>query len=226
MAQAIQNDQPGFDPSVIALLPFPSVLQMMASDLNWTANLGAAFATQGPMLQDSVQRMRQQAYNYGYLKSNDQIVVNTTGTYIDIEPYNPGYIVVPYYDPAVVFYRPWRPGFGVGISFGYGVSIGTFFRPWGWGYSRFAWDRHEVFINNRVWDRHFVSGYRPGVGYVGGRGVYRPEVVRGPVGGPRPEAHALQPRSDGERRAQSMGRPAPRESHGERGRGGHEEHRR
>jgi len=132
MAQAIQNDQPGFDPSVIALLPFPSVLQMMASDLNWTANLGAAFATQGAQLQDSVQRMRQQAYNYGYLKSNDQIVVNNSGNYIDIEPYNPDYVVVPYYDPAVVFYRPWRPGY-VGISFGYRSSDRRVLQPLGLG---------------------------------------------------------------------------------------------
>jgi len=225
LANAIQNDQLGFDPAVQALLPFPSVLQMMASDLNWTANLGAAFATQGDMLQDSVQRMRKQAYDYGYLKSNDQIVVNNSGPYIDIEPYNPGYITVPYYDPAVVFYRPWRPGF-VGLSFGYGVSVGGFFRPWGWGYSRFAWDRHQVFINNRVWDRRIVSGYRPGVGYVGPRGAYRPGVVnRRPVVGvaPHPEPHALQPRSGGERQAAQRGRPAPRESHRGGGDRGHHE---
>jgi hypothetical protein len=110
MANAIQNDQLGFDASVTALLPFPSVLQMMANDMTWTQSVGAAFVTQGPMLQDSVQRMRNQAYNNGYLKSNDQIVVNNNGGYYDIEPYNPAYIAVPYYDPAVVYYRPWRPG--------------------------------------------------------------------------------------------------------------------
>ena len=183
LANAIQNDQLGFDPSVTALLPFPSVLQMMASDMVWTQSLGAAFATQGPMLQDSVQRMRNQAYNNGYLKSNDQIVVNNNGGYYDIEPYNPGYIAVPYYDPAVVYYRPWRPG-GFGISFGYGVGIGGYFAPWGWGASRFAWDRHEVFINNRPWARGgYVGGYRDGDrgrGFYGGgdrgREVYRGEV--------------------------------------------------
>jgi hypothetical protein len=32
-----------WDPSVKALVPFPSVLQMMDSHLDWTENLGEAF---------------------------------------------------------------------------------------------------------------------------------------------------------------------------------------
>lgn len=231
LANAIQNDQLGFDPSVEALLPFPSVLQMMASDMNWTATLGNAFMSQGAQLQDSVQRMRSLAYNNGYLKSNNQIVVTNNGPWTEIAPYNPGYIVVPYYDPAVVYYRPYRAGFG--ISFGYGVGIGTFFSPWGWGGNRFAWDRHEVFVGNRVWDRRVIidrhAGYRPGSVYAGRpvmrpeqRGVYsprpgptmRPEAGRGPVvAGPR-EGHPLENRSNNERRAAERGRPAPRENHG------------
>ena len=50
-------------------------------------------------------------------------------------PVNPDFVVVPYYDPGIVFFAP-RPGFFVGgaIRFGFGVSLGVFFRPWGWGY--------------------------------------------------------------------------------------------
>ena len=40
LANAITGDQLPFDPSVQALLPFPAVLDMMASDLNWTRQLG------------------------------------------------------------------------------------------------------------------------------------------------------------------------------------------
>jgi Protein of unknown function (DUF3300) len=41
LAQAIQNDQLSWDPTVQALLPFPSVLDCMASDMNWTTGLSA-----------------------------------------------------------------------------------------------------------------------------------------------------------------------------------------
>src|SRR5579863_10211652 len=46
LADAIRNDQLPWDPSVQALLPFPSVLDMMNSDMNWTAQLGNAFLAQ------------------------------------------------------------------------------------------------------------------------------------------------------------------------------------
>ena len=184
LAYAIQNDRLGFDPSVEALLPFPSVLQMMASDMSWTNSLGNAFVSQGPLLQDAVQRMRQQAYNNGYLRTNEQIRVVTNGTWTEIAPIDPGYIVVPYYDPAVVYYRQYRPGARFGISFGYGVAIGGFFNPWGWEGNRFAWDRHEVYVNNRVWDRPYivdrhVGGYRNEGRYEDRRGVAsRPDIGR------------------------------------------------
>jgi hypothetical protein len=56
------------------------------------------------------------------------------GPYIQIDPVDPGFIVVPYYDPLVVFAPP-RPGFVVGaaIRFNFGIAIGAAFRPWGWG---------------------------------------------------------------------------------------------
>src|SRR5579883_2758972 len=41
LAAAIQQDQLPWDPSVIALLPFPSVLQYMANNMGWTEQLGA-----------------------------------------------------------------------------------------------------------------------------------------------------------------------------------------
>ena len=200
MARAIQYDSPYLDPAVQALLPFPSVLQMMANDMNWTASVGNAFLSQYEMLQDSVQRMRHRASDNGYFNNtNGQIRLNNNGPWMEIEPIDPGYIVVPYYDPAIVYYRPWRPGARFGISFGYGVSIGSYFGPWGWGGNRFAWDRHQVYINNRPWERRWdnrvttvspYSGYerRPMPGAArpeyrqGDRGRdYRQEQSRGPA---------------------------------------------
>src|SRR5580704_10778252 len=123
LADAIQGDQLPWDPSVQALLPFPSVLDTMAGDLNWTRNLGDAFLAQQQDVMDAVQRERQKAQRYGYLRSNEQVVVSG-GPYITIAPVNPGFIVVPYYDPTIVYFAL-RPGFfvGGGIRFGFGVSI-------------------------------------------------------------------------------------------------------
>ena len=114
LANAIQADQLPWDPSVQALLPFPSVLDMMASDPGWTQQIGSAFMTQQQDVMDAVQRRRAVARNYGYLRTNGQIVVSG-GPFITILPANPNFIVVPAYDPAVVFFPP-RPGFVVEIG--------------------------------------------------------------------------------------------------------------
>src|SRR5579862_3579607 len=67
LARAINEDHLPFDPSVQALLPFPEVLHMMASDPNWTRDLGDQFLGQREAVMDAVQRMRHQAYQFGYL---------------------------------------------------------------------------------------------------------------------------------------------------------------
>ena len=153
LAAAIQQDNLPWDPSVTALIAFPSVLDMMASDMNWTQQLGDAVLAQRPDVMDAVQRLRRQAYDYGYLRDNQDIrVVN--GPYIEIQPVEPGYLYVPRYDPYVVFARP-RAGFFVGgaISFGPRVVIGSAFSPWGWGGPAFGWREHSIIIDRRPWGR-------------------------------------------------------------------------
>jgi Protein of unknown function (DUF3300) len=205
LAKAITGDQLSYDPSVQALLPFPSVLDTMASDLDWTQSLGNAFLAQRQDVMDAVQRMRQKAKDFGYLKSNDQIAVNADGSYIDIEPVNPGFICVPAYDPLVVFWPP-RPGFFVGgaIGFGFGINIGVAFRPWGWGFARFDWRGHGVFINNAPWGRTWANRRFYAHPYAG---VHHYEPAR------RAEGHRLIGRSEEERRAPREGRPHPEERH-------------
>src|SRR5579862_1827953 len=96
LARDIQEDQLPWDPSVQALLPFPSVLDMMASDPAWTQELGDAFLAQRSQVMDAIQRMRAQAQRYGYLRPNGRITVSQ-GPYITIMPANPSYMVVPAY---------------------------------------------------------------------------------------------------------------------------------
>jgi hypothetical protein len=206
LADAIQSDQLPWDPSVQALLPFPSVLEMMASDMNWTTDLGNAFLEQQQDVMEAVQRERRRARDYGYLRSNGQIIVSG-GPYITIMPSNPAFVVVPYYDPRVVFYAP-RPGIYVGgaIRFGYGVTLGGFFRPWGWGYNRFDWDRRAVYINNERWGRTWVNR---GEYFHPYEGIHR----YGP-GDRAPERHEVYERSDREREYEREGRRAPEEHRG------------
>jgi hypothetical protein len=157
LAAAIAADQVVWDPSVQALLPFPSVLDMMASDLPWTQEIGNAFLVQRADVMDAVQRMRQEARRFGYLQSNAQVVVSS-GPYVEILPVNPDFIVIPYYDPLIVFAAP-RPGFVVttAIRFGFGVPLGVAFAPWGWRENRFVWGEHLVIINKAPWQRTWIN---------------------------------------------------------------------
>jgi len=229
LADAINYDELPWDPSVQALLPFPSVLDMMASDMRWTGDLGNAFLGNQQEVMYAVQRMRQRARDYGYLRSNPQVVV-AGGPYITIVPARSDYIIVPYYDPVVVYERP-RPGFFVGAAIGYrfGVTLGVAYRPWGWGYrcNRIAWRERVVYVNNSPWHRTWVN-----------RTVYvHPYTVRRVVVVDRDhdrdhdrdrdwrerEHHELHERSERERVAANWGHPRVEEHREERHEVRHEE---
>jgi hypothetical protein len=181
LAGAIQADRLPFDPSILALLPFPQVLQMMASDMGWTQALGNAVLAQRNDVMDAVQRERQKAYDYGYLRTNpyDQVVVSGPGV-IEILPATPGYYYVPTYDPYIVFARP-RPGFFVGgaIHFGPGITVGAAFGAFGWGTVGFGWREHTILVGGHPWARSWVN-----------RGAYvHPGYAYHPIPGPRVERH-------------------------------------
>jgi hypothetical protein len=150
----------GLDPAVDGLRQFPQVLQMLSSDMAWTDALGQAFINQRDEVLDAVQRMRRQAMNYGYLRSDSQVTVMNNGGYIEIQPAANDMMYAPTYDPYVVYAPPaygyavnsavaWGPAFRVSFSFG---------RSW----NRFAWGQHRVFVQNRAWDRRYYAGARPG----------------------------------------------------------------
>ena len=207
LAAAISGDHLPWDPSVQALLPFPSVLDMMARDMQWTQRLGDAFLAQQQDVMEAVQRMRRLARDYGYLRTNKTIVVGGTGPYVEITCVNPAWVYVPVYDPLVVFAPP-RPGFFVAgaINFGFGIAIGPAFRPWGWGYNRFVWNSHTVIVNNAPWRRTWVTRNT----YVHPYTVQRYEAPR------RVETHQLVERSPAEREAARTGREVREEHRGRR----------
>jgi len=205
LANAISEDQLPWDPSVQALLPFPSVLAMMASDLNWTTQLGNAVLAQRQDVMDSVQRERALSMNYGYLRSNARVTVVRTGPYITIMPVNPDFVYVPYYDPAVVFIAP-RPGFAIGaaINFGFGFNLGVAFQPWGWGAVRLDWASHGWFIHGAPWGRTWANRTVYVHNYPGLKRFDRPGVRPAAVA-PHPEGHKLEERSPKERESDRTG---------------------
>ena len=49
-------EKAGFEPSFVALAPFPQVVDLMAGNLTWTSQLGGAFAVDRGAVFDSIQR--------------------------------------------------------------------------------------------------------------------------------------------------------------------------
>jgi hypothetical protein len=185
LAQAIRQDNLPWDVSVMALLPFPQVLNMMAQYMSWTQQLGNAVLAQRGDVMDAVQRLRQQANQYGYLRDpqfTQYERVQMVGPTIEISPLAGDYYV-PYYNPVVVFSRPRVAFAGAAFRFGGGISLGVSFAPWGWGSGiGFGWREHNILIDNRPWVRTW-----------GNRGTYvHPYAVPyRRVEGPRAEHHEI-----------------------------------
>jgi hypothetical protein len=178
--------QQPWDPSIQALVVFPSVLSMMDKNLQWTTDLGNAFLAQENDVMDAVQRQRQRASSSGKLTSNAQQTVQSSNeggkTIIVVQPVQPDVIYVPVYDPVVIWgpprWHPWpvfwyppRPRYGTviaagGFGFFIGISVGHYFNHWGgwnnWGWGC-GWRGRNVVINNNF---YVVNNYRTPRGYV------------------------------------------------------------
>jgi Protein of unknown function (DUF3300) len=154
MAAAL--DQQPWDPSVKSLVPFPQVLKMMDSRLDWMQQLGDAFLAQPDDVMAAVQRLRAAARAAGTLVSTPQetVAVQADGTIV-IVPANPDVVYVPAYNPDVVYgtwpypeyppvYIPPPPGYAVsGLFFGIGIAIVV---PL-WGWDHFDWDHRRIDID-------------------------------------------------------------------------------
>ncbi len=100
----------GFTPSVQALVHFPTVVDMMCRELDWTKQVGDAFsADQGAVLA-SIQRLRKQAADAGNLKTSPEMTVTTTEqngqSVIVVQPPSPQVVYVPQYNPQTVYTAP------------------------------------------------------------------------------------------------------------------------
>src|SRR5262249_46465668 len=124
-----------WNPSVKALYHYPSVLQMLAQNVQWTQSLGTAFTYQQADVLNSVQRWRIQAQLAGTLVATPQQQVIVEERCIRIQPVTQ-IVYVPVYDPRVV-YVPYARHDCNSVSFAFGSS-GFFFDL------DFDWSNHNV----------------------------------------------------------------------------------
>jgi Protein of unknown function (DUF3300) len=168
-----QADGMQWDPSVKALIAFPSVLANLDKNLDWTSQLGNAYYNQPQDVMAAVQVMRQRAYDSGNLRPNSQLAVDYEPGNIVIAPANPAVVYVPYYNPWSIYggplvawpgyYVPAPPigfalGVGIGIGFGVGIAIGGWNR-WGWGWHNWGvgWGNHSVFYQHNTYISRSVT---------------------------------------------------------------------
>lgn len=166
----------GFEPSFVALAPFPQVVELMAGNLQWTSQLGGAFAVDRSLVFDSVQRLRKQSQAAGNLKSTPQQTVETRTTksgeqVVVIEPANPEVIYVPQYNPQVVYTQPATTttvvvqddddeeeaamagaliGFTAGVVIGAAINDNHYYAPYG-PYGAYGY-RGGAYMYNDGWD--------------------------------------------------------------------------
>ncbi|QSX34632.1 DUF3300 domain-containing protein [Shewanella avicenniae] len=179
----------GWDPSVVALLAFPDVLNKMSDDLDWTEKVGEAFVANEGQVMDSIQSLRQAAYKAGNLQDVQNIKVEQDQQRIVIVPASPTVVYVPYYDTRYVYgnwywgaYPPvyWDPFPGYVIAphslfywrgSGVHISFNFFFGGLFW-HDRTVWvdygHRHTRYIPVRR--HHTLEGQR---------WAHRPEHRRG-----------------------------------------------
>jgi hypothetical protein len=204
-----------WDPSVKALIQFPSVLDSMNANLSWTSALGDAYANAPQAVLDAVQVMRQRAQSAGTLISTNQQTVTTQDQTITIEPAVPDVVYVPAYDPWVVYgdplgiYPGWVgvPGIfweGPDLYFGLGLGVAVLGGyAWGWHHWGFDWHRHEVMHDQAPYHSHGVAF------------AHRNDPGRAPFDHRSPEpGRAPDMRAGGAERTPTIRRPAEPAAHG------------
>lgn len=150
--KAVQDKS--WDPSVMSLVAFPQVLDMMGEQPDWVQKIGDAFLADSEGVMDTIQNLRKKAKDEGNLETTEQQKVTvkeqTSETIIIVEPADPQVVYVPVYNSTVVYgtwwwphYSPWYyypPGYGFGSAvvrgIGFGIGIGITNALWGscnWG---------------------------------------------------------------------------------------------
>ena len=101
------SSKAGFTPVMQALLHYPTVIDLMCQQFDWTKQLGAAYQGNPKAVLESVQRLRAQAVDNGALKSSPQMSVQVKQDQgrevVELKPTDPKVVYVPQYDPTRVY---------------------------------------------------------------------------------------------------------------------------
>src|SRR5580704_8036725 len=101
------SQKAGFTPVMQALLHYPTVVDLMCQQFDWTKQLGAAYQGSPKAVLESVQRLRAQAVDNGALKSSPQMKVDVKqdqgAQVVELKPTDPKVVYVPQYNPEQVF---------------------------------------------------------------------------------------------------------------------------
>ncbi|HEY2677324.1 MAG TPA: DUF3300 domain-containing protein [Steroidobacteraceae bacterium] len=235
----------GFDPAIVALVTFPTVLDAMAKNVDDYAAIGAAFKANQAAVTSAIQALRQQAYASGALDSNQYQTVSVEqqngAQVVVIQPANPQVVYVPQYVPQQVFVSAPYPGDVLAaslIGFGAGIAIGVLInnQPWGWHSWGWGWYGRGVYYRSGPWHPSYRyrsphppyrprppvynrPGYGPGWGRPPPNWNQRPGY-RPPPGGYRPPPGGNRPGTPGTGRPPGNGGNFPGNGGGSRPPGG------
>lgn len=169
---ALENDaslQPdkNWDESVVALLNYPEVIDLLNSDLEWTWQLGEAVINQEAEVIEAVETFRDRAILAGNLQTDEHQVVSIEDGAIEITPVDPEVIYVPYYEPErVVVYQPYPvyhyyprpyPVYYYPYPVGHHFSSGFF-----WGITTaftISWHSHHLNVHHWNYYSHPYYGH-------------------------------------------------------------------
>jgi hypothetical protein len=136
-----------WDDSIIAILNYPEVVELLNEDLDWTWRLGEAVVAQQADVVAAVESFRDRAYAAGNLQSDShQTVAHNEGA-IEITPVEDDVIYVPYYEPESVVVHQSRP-----VYYYYPRAYPVYYYPY-----------PDYYAFNRVFNRPFNHGFFWGV---------------------------------------------------------------
>ncbi len=152
---SLQPDE-AWDESVVALLNYPEVIDLLNNDLEWTWQLGEAVLNQETEVIEAVEAFRDRAVLAGNLKSDEHQIVNDEDGTIEITPADPEVIYVPYYEPEqVVVYQPYP------VYYYYPEPYPVYYYPYPVGHhfsSGFFWGITTAFTIG--WHSHHLNVHR------------------------------------------------------------------